>query len=47
MKQRVYDDRTNDTLFAGHAHEAIQFISEHFNEEHEDFPHIWVEQIEA
>ena len=44
MEYRVYDDRTNETLFTGEHHEAIQFISSNFDEEHENFEHVWLEK---
>lgn len=43
--ERVYDDRTNETLFVGESLECMAFMTINFNEDHEDFEHIWMEKI--
>lgn len=45
MKSRVYDDRTNETLFEGDNFDCTQFIINNFDEEDADFPHIWIESV--
>ena len=46
LKCRVYDDRTDETLYASkNVYECINFINENFDENHEGFPHIWIESI--
>jgi len=43
---RVYDDRTNKTIFKGSHIECITILSQ-VNEENEMFSHIWLEKLEC
>ena len=43
---RVYDDRTNENLFEGSNLGCIQYMRDNFDEDHKDFPHIWVGKLE-
>jgi hypothetical protein len=44
---RVYDDRTDETLFKSEdVSGCIEFIDKNYDEEHEDFPHVWIESFE-
>lgn len=42
---RVYDERTNETLFKGDNYDCTQFMISSFDEGDEDFPYIWIEKI--
>lgn len=47
-KFRIYDDRTNETLFESEDKwEATMFLADNYDEEHKDFPHVWLEEITA
>lgn len=43
---RIYDDRTNETLFEGGHIECMSILSQ-IDEENEMFPHIWLEKLEG
>lgn len=44
---RVYDERTNETLFKHMDNiECIVFVANNFDEGDEDFEYIWVEKIQ-
>lgn len=46
MSYRVYDDRTNETIYTNESELAcVKFIIEHFPEDDEESQHIWVEEI--
>lgn len=45
-RKRVYDSRTGETLFEGEIFECVRFINENFHEE-DDFPYIWIEDVEV
>lgn len=43
---RVYDDRTNKTIFKSEDKwEAMMFLINHYDENHPDFNHVWLEDI--
>lgn len=42
---RIYDDRTNETLFVGKHYECVSRLSL-VDEENEVFPHLWIEALE-
>lgn len=42
---RIYDDRTNKTLFKGSQIECMSILSQ-VDEEDEMFPHVWLEALE-
>lgn len=43
---RVYDDRTNETLFENEdSFECVGFINDNFDESDDDFAHIWIEKV--
>lgn len=45
-KFRVYDDRTNETVFeSDDKWEATMFLADNYGEEHEDFAHVWLEEV--
>lgn len=44
--KRVYDDRTNETLFKGEWIDCVSFIGERFDDVSKDFPHIWIGNVE-
>jgi hypothetical protein len=44
---RVYNDRTNETLFTGDVYDCSQYMIENFDEEDEDFAHIWMETVKG
>lgn len=43
---RVYDDRTGETLFRGTNAECVCFILAHFDENDDDYEHIWIGEDE-
>jgi len=45
-KYRIYDDRTNGTLFVGSHIECMSILSQ-IDEEDEMFPHVWIEALEG
>lgn len=46
-KSRVYDDRTDETLFeSDEPAECFVFIMENYDEDDDDFPHVWIESFE-
>lgn len=43
---RVYDDRTDETLFRGRESiDCVGYINSNFNDSDDDFEHIWIEKI--
>jgi hypothetical protein len=43
VKHRVYDDRTNETLFSSEDKlECMMFICLNIEEDSDDFEHIWI-----
>lgn len=43
---RVYDDRTNETLFESEdSFECMAFMNHNYEEDDEDFAHIWIEKV--
>ena len=44
-KYRIYDDRTNETLFVGSHIECMLMLSQ-VDERGEMFPHVWIEALE-
>ena len=42
-KYRVYDDRTDETLWEGTEMECITFLHNHFPLNSKDFPNVWIE----
>lgn len=42
MIERVYDDRTDETLFTGSEVECYAWIEANYPESHEDHDHIWI-----
>lgn len=43
MKHRVYDDRTNETLFESEdSMDCVQYIHANFEENDSDWEHIWI-----
>ncbi|QPA31351.1 hypothetical protein [Thermaerobacillus caldiproteolyticus] len=46
MKYRVYDERTNETLFESDSKfECYKYLYQNFDESDEDFPHVWLEEF--
>ena len=46
MTYRVYDDRTNETIFeTTDKFEAMEFMAVNYDENHPDFEHVWLEKI--
>jgi hypothetical protein len=44
---RVYDDRTNETLFESEdGFDCVDFIHKNYDENHEDWGHIWIQSSE-
>lgn len=43
---RIYDDRTNETLFTGNHFECMARLSV-VDEENEVFPHLWIGKVES
>lgn len=44
---RVYDDRTNKTIFQSeNEDECIDFMIENYSDDSPDFEHIWLETFE-
>ena len=43
---RIYDDRTNETLFEGSHIECMTILSQ-IDEEDEIFSHLWIEALEG
>lgn len=41
--KRVYDDRTNETLYEGDTFDCTQFIINNYDEDSDDFAHVWIE----
>ncbi|MCP9020121.1 hypothetical protein KEM64_09885 [Bacillus velezensis] len=45
-KYRVYDERTNETVFqSGDNAECVGFILGHYDEAHEDYEHIFIDRV--
>jgi hypothetical protein len=45
---RVYDDRTNETLFESEeSFECVFFINSNFSEDDRDWEHIWIEKVDS
>lgn len=45
-KYRVYDERTNETIFqSGDNAECVRFILRHYDESHKDSEHIFIDPI--
>lgn len=45
---RVFDDRTNETLFKSKdSFDCVGFINSNFDENDDDFAHVWVEKVTA
>ena len=42
---RIYDDRTNKTIFKGSHIECMTILSQ-VDEENDMFPHLWIEALE-
>lgn len=43
---RVYNDKTNETLFSSEDDlDCLNYITQNYNIEHEDFWDIWMEEI--
>lgn len=40
---RVFDSRTNQTIFTGTTQECVDYMTSTYTEENEDFPYIWLE----
>lgn len=40
--KKVYDDRTDETIFTGTEQECINFIDNHLLEKPEDIDYIWI-----
>jgi hypothetical protein len=48
MKYRVYDDRTNETLFESYDRlDCVLFIEFNFDEGDGDWEHIWIGEKEV
>ncbi|WP_368900752.1 hypothetical protein [Oceanobacillus oncorhynchi] len=45
MTHRVYNTKTNETIFEGDAFDCMLFMSTNFEEQDEDFPYVWMEEI--
>ncbi len=43
---RIYDDRTNETLFIGEHYKCVEKLSV-VDEENEMFAHLWIEALES
>jgi len=47
-KFRVFDDRTNETIFESEDQwEAMMYLADNYDEYHEDFLHVWIEEAIA
>lgn len=45
-KYRVYDDRTNETLFESEDRgECYKFLHSHYDEDSKDFEHMWLQEV--
>ncbi|MFH6684937.1 hypothetical protein RI119_18960 [Bacillus amyloliquefaciens] len=45
-KYRVYDERTNETIFqSGDNAECVIFILRYYDEAHEDYEHIFIDRV--
>lgn len=44
MTHKVIDDRESEPVFFGTQQECLNFMNENYDEEHEDFSHIWLIQ---
>ncbi len=46
-RYRVFDDRNNETLFESEdGLDCTIFITENYDEDSDDYPHVWIESFE-
>lgn len=46
MEYRVFDDRTNETLYSNQlATECARWIDKHIDEDSKEYEHIWIEVV--